>query len=38
MGLRCTYYNPGEDTVYGGLYSEDEMCINFFYVAAEAAP
>lgn len=38
MGLRCTYYNPQEDTVYGGLFSEDEMCINFFYVAVEPAP
>lgn len=34
MGIRCTYFNPGEEPVYGGLYSEDEMCINFFYVAA----
>jgi hypothetical protein len=38
IGLRCSFYNPQDITVYGGLYSEDEMCINFAYVAAVGAP
>jgi hypothetical protein len=42
MGVRCTYANPAATPVYGGLGSDEEMCINFFFAAVapagEAAP
>jgi len=30
--LTCTYDNPGEQTVYAGEGTSDEMCFNFMYV------
>lgn len=31
--LQCTFQNPHQYIVYGGLGSDDEMCMNFSYVA-----
>ncbi len=33
LRVRCTYYNPKEKPVYGGLGSDEEMCFNFAYIA-----
>lgn len=33
LRVRCTYYNPKEKPVYGGLGSDEEMCFNFSYIA-----
>ncbi len=33
LRVRCTYFNPKEQPVYGGLGSEEEMCFNFSYIA-----
>lgn len=37
MGIRCTYANPAATPVYGGLGSDEEMCINFFFAAVAPA-
>jgi hypothetical protein len=33
LGVRCTFANPTERTVYGGLGSDDEMCFDFPFIA-----
>lgn len=33
LRVRCTYFNPKEQTVFGGLGSDEEMCFNFAYIA-----
>ena len=38
LRLRCTYFNPKEKTVFGGLGSDDEMCFNFSYIAVREKP
>jgi hypothetical protein len=35
LGMRCTYDNPTDQTVFGGLGSYDEMCFNFSYIAVQ---
>jgi hypothetical protein len=39
LRLRCTYFNPKDHAVFGGLGSDEEMCFNFSYIAVrETAP
>ncbi len=38
IAVECTFENPGEEPVYGGLGSDDEMCFNFSYIAVQRAP
>jgi hypothetical protein len=38
LGVRCTYDNPTDETVYGGYGSMEEMCFNFSYIAVREAP
>lgn len=33
LTVTCTYHNPTEKPVYGGLGSEDEMCFNLPYLS-----
>lgn len=33
LRVRCTYFNPKEQPVYGGLGSDEEMCFNFSYIS-----
>ena len=35
LGMRCTYENDSDQTVFGGLGSFDEMCFNFSYIAVQ---
>lgn len=35
LGVQCTYDNPTDQIVYGGLGSFDEMCFNFSYIAVQ---
>ncbi len=35
LRVRCTYFNPTDDVIYGGYGSYDEMCFNFSYIALE---
>ena len=35
LAVQCTYRNPTEGPIYGGLGSYDEMCFNFSYVAVQ---
>jgi hypothetical protein len=37
LRLRCTYENPTDQTVVGGLKTTDEMCYNFMYVTPPEA-
>ncbi len=37
LRVRCTFFNPKEHTVFGGLGSDDEMCFNFSYIAVRAS-
>ena len=38
MAVRCTYRNPSEQPVYGGLGSDDEMCFNLPYLSVGVGP
>ncbi|NNK64778.1 MAG: hypothetical protein HKO98_16375 [Gemmatimonadetes bacterium] len=38
LGVRCTFENDTDDTVYGGYGSMEEMCFNFSYIAVQEAP
>ena len=33
LRLRCTYFNPKDAPMFGGLGSDEEMCFNFSYIA-----
>lgn len=33
LRVRCTYFNPGAQPVFGGMGSDEEMCFNFSYIA-----
>ena len=35
LRVRCAYFNPTDEVVYGGYGSYDEMCFNFSYIALE---
>lgn len=35
LSVQCTYLNPTDGPIYGGLGSYDEMCFNFSYVAVQ---
>ncbi len=38
LRLRCTYFNPKDTPVFGGLGSDEEMCFNFSYIAVQEKP
>jgi hypothetical protein len=38
LRVRCTYFNPKDTPVFGGLGSDDEMCFNFSYIAVREKP
>lgn len=38
LTVTCTYHNPTENPVYGGLGSEDEMCFNLPYLSVGVRP
>lgn len=38
LRVRCTYFNPKDTPVFGGLGSDDEMCFNFAYIAVREKP
>jgi hypothetical protein len=38
LHLQCTYFNPKDAPVFGGLGSDDEMCFNFSYIAVQEKP
>ena len=38
LGVRCTFENDTDETVYGGYGSMEEMCFNFSYIAVREAP
>jgi hypothetical protein len=35
LSVQCTWLNPTDGPIYGGLGSYDEMCFNFSYVAVQ---
>jgi hypothetical protein len=37
LGVRCTFENWSDETVFGGYGSYDEMCFNFSYIAVRIA-
>lgn len=38
LKVECTYHNPTDSPVYGGLGSEDEMCFNLPYLSVGVNP
>ncbi len=38
LRLRCTYFNPKDAPVFGGLGSDEEMCFNSSYIAVREKP
>lgn len=38
LRVRCTFFNPREQPVFGGLGSDEEMCFNFTYIAVRKKP
>jgi hypothetical protein len=35
ISIECEYTNPWEYPIYGGFGSNDEMCINFSFIAVD---